>query len=846
MNDNQKTRLNEEQQRVAMTMDGPLQVVAGAGSGKTTVLMDRTKNIIENKALPSEILLVTFTKKAANELKERLVVKIGEQGKEVNAGTFHSICLQRVLKRYADEDFLATVGLSDKWEGMDANDQSRLTKQAFKEMTDEDIDYCESQGIKPKNFESFLSLVRSMGVKREQYLSAKDEVIKSKDKANPLFWINDYMQGDGIENFEEFETVALKFWERYEQLCRSKNAVDFDDILMLTCQLVEEKEDVAKKLSEEWKYIMLDEYQDTNVVQMKIMDSVAKHHGNICVVGDDQQSIYSFRGSNINVIRGFKERYPEAKMLTLTYNYRSTSEILLASNRLAGAMPNRLSNDFLSTPINKHGKKPEVRGFKTDEEEAYWIASSVSKKIKTGTNPKDIAILYRNRGVKRALERNFLNQDLPYMIYNDTSFFNRKEVQDTVAMVRFIFRPWSALSAIRFLDGANLPVGQDLVQTNSEKRGVSPHQFLSEYAMAANDVLGDRTLDTEAEKKERYHYKTKTFLKNIKSVSQMENEERIKYIPKLKTQTESINNLFKGIMEKIDNKEYTQGSIRKMEIQKGGTAIRKITKAFKKDDVDWSEVTELASEANNYLKRSVNKSNEVRLFIDTMEAMSETAKVCDIEGINKEIIKGLPKVLRDALASTWETYMASKLEKYSNNQVASDKDTDNVDSRVANVEYILDRFQDRLDDAILQAENEELSFSEVIDVALDDLVMLVDQSQEENMKESVQMMTMHASKGLEFKNVYVIGMVSDIMPGPNPEENIQKTEEELRLFYVASTRAQEELYISYPMERKNFKNEMIKSKPSGFLLNILDVVDYYKVNSFNDKKQYSNNNQLTM
>ena len=826
-----KNTFNVEQQKVVDKTDGPVQVVAGAGSGKTTVLMGRTENIIEKGTQPSNILLVTFTKKAANELKERLVVKIGDIGKEVNAGTFHSICLQRILKRYADEDFLAEEGLGDRWESMDQKDQSKLIRQSLKEMPDEDKEYQEENGIKPKNFESFLSLVRSMGVRRQDYRSIKQDVVDNNDIESPLFWINDYLAKDGIKDFQGFEDVALRFWERYEQLCRSKNAIDFDDILALSCRLVESRPDIARKLGDEWKYIMLDEYQDTNIVQMRIMDAIAEEHQNICVVGDDQQSIYAFRGSNIGVIRGFKDRYPDTEMLTLTYNYRSTAEILLTSNRIAGAMPNRLSDEFLKTPLDKHNDKPKLRGFNSDYDEAKWIANDIAQKLRNGENADNIAILYRNRSVKMSIERHFLDLDLPYMIYGDTSFFDRKEVQDTVAMIRFVFRPWSALSAVRFMDASNLPITGELVQKNADKYGISPHQYLTEFSEPANHMLGDKTLDTEEDKKKRYYNQVLIVRKNVNKLSELNEQERMEKTPKVLNQLDAVNAKIKTIVERINDGTYPQNSMKKNDIEKSGVAVRKVIKELKKETPDWNKASEQMDETCRLMKSSVNKSNQVRLFIDTMEAISDTAKICDIPGVDKSVIRSLPKVFRDALASTWETYMASKLEEYTKNRISSEGDHNTIDNNLKNVEYILDRFSEKIDEAIVKAENDELPFSEIIDVAIDDIVTLIDQAPEENEHTKVQMMTMHASKGLEFPHVYVMGMTNDIMPGKEPEKNPMQTEEELRLFYVAATRAQEHLSITYSMKKRTYSGNQEATLPSMFLQNITDVVDYIPSNS---------------
>lgn len=832
--------LNEQQLSVVNCIKGPLQVIAGAGSGKTTVLMHRTRNIIEQKlATPKEVLLVTFTKKAAEELKERITALYGERGKDVSAGTFHSICLQKILKVHADENFLETVGLNKNWEGMDSSDQSNIVKQTMKEMLDDDIEYCKANEINNKKFEAFLSLVRSMGIEKNDLKKERENVIKNNDKENPLFSINKYFEDEGVTDYEIFEDIALRFWERYEQICRSKNAIDFDDILLLSNKLLKDKPEVSEKLSQEWKYIMLDEYQDTNTVQMNIMDAIAKHHQNICVVGDDQQSIYAFRGSNINVIRGFKNRYPNCKMLNLSKNYRSSSEILKVSNNIASAMIKRLSNEFLESPINKHSKTPTLRAFNNVYEEANFIADDIKNKIKEGVNPNDIAILYRNRMVKQNIEKEFLNKDIQYHIYNDISFFSRKEVQDVVAMIRFIFRPWSALSAIRFLDGANLPVSGEIILKNAERDNISPHGFMERYAKGSTDILN----------KNKNNYLT-LYEDSIKALSLFKDNYQNEK-DEIKNLLSKVDEQLNLITSKIDNGDYPSGSIKKNDILKAGRAARKIIRSIKNDKINDDTLNDLIDIPAN-IKSSVKKSNEVRMFVNTMETLLNITKLCDEKNIDKTTLYKIPKTLRNALTLTWETYMASSLEKYAKQITNSEKDADNLEARYKNIEYILDRFAEKIKEAIQNKEKNNLDFSSITDFAIDDLVMLIDQSPNDNANEKVQMMTMHASKGLEFPHVYVIGMSEDVMPG-KAIDNVSQTQEELRLFYVACTRAKDNLSISFPAQRRMYDGGVINTKPSPFLRNVINILDYYKrdnqnkpsnvkvkeVNNYLDKNNYN-------
>lgn len=843
------SQLNSEQQQVITNLTGPVQVLAGAGAGKTTTLMHRVGALIEAGVRPEHILLVTFTKKAAAEIKERLVARIGEDGKLVNAGTFHSICLTKILKRHADEEFLATMGLGKNWESIDETDQAKLMRQTMNELTDADRAYCDENQWRAKNFESFLSMVRSMGIRRTHYYTEKKRVINNVELDNPLYRINDFLSGEGIDDIAGFEQIAMNFWERYEQLCRSKNAIDFDDILSISAFLMEDRPEVAKRLAEDWRYLMLDEYQDTNTVQMKVMDAIAQHHQNICVVGDDQQSIYAFRGSNIGVIRGFQERYPNAKILNLTINYRSSSEILTTANRLAGQMPNRLSEAFLKSPEYKSGKMPRLYGFRNDQEEADYICEQIIERIQQGKKPDDIAVLYRNRSIKTKIEQTLINRDVPYVLYGDTSFFDRKEVKDAISMIRFVFRPWSGLAALRFVDGSNLPVSQDIVNRNAENMKISPYQYMIHYASGARDVYGN-ALDEPETRYTRLLPQMMQIRDNIRHLSQNE-EEAAAHLPQLKEQMEAINQRLVKMLDDVDSEYYPTGSVRKGDVNAAGVAIRKAIKFASRgsgelNQEDWHTIETFVTDSILTIRKAVDKSNVMRLTTELMEGIKEVASICDDPMATPQMLRHIPDRLRDMLAGFWETHMQSALEGYTKSRTASDNDQDGMIGRLRNVEYVLDRFTDRLIDGIEQAladqekrqqlekedreqeidEEQELCLTEVLDLALDDLVTLIDKSPEETEEPKVQLMTMHASKGLEFDDVFVAGAINDLMPGPNPEENPAQAEEELRLLYVATTRAKQSLDITYPVERTSWDGEPKKCKPSIFLKPVLGTVEY--------------------
>lgn len=392
--------LNPMQQEAVYHTEGPVLILAGAGSGKTRVLTHRIAYLIEEKGVnPWHIMAITFTNKAAQEMRERVDKIVGFGSESIWVSTFHSSCV-RMLRRYIDR-----LGYDHNFTIYDADDQKTVIKEV-----------CKKLNIDTKMYKE-RSLMAAIS-------SAKDELVSPEE-----FKLN--AGGDW-----NLQTVA-KVYEAYQKQLRQNNALDFDDLLVKTVELFQCCPDVLESYQERFRYIMVDEYQDTNTVQFKFVSLLASKYQNLCVVGDDDQSIYKFRGANIGNILGFEKVFPNAKVIKLEQNYRSTKNILNAANEVIRNNLGRKSKTLWTA--NEEGQLLHFRQFQNGFEEAEYIAGDISKKVREGTyNYRDSAILYRTNAQSRLFEEKFLIANIPYKIVGGVNFYARKEIKDLLAYLKTI------------------------------------------------------------------------------------------------------------------------------------------------------------------------------------------------------------------------------------------------------------------------------------------------------------------------------------------------------------------------------------------------------------------------
>lgn len=456
--------LNPEQRKAAMTLEGPVAAIAGAGSGKTKTLIHRTAHLLLKGVPATNILLVTFTNQGATEIKERLAQMVGEDAQYITAGTFHSIIYRCILKQYADHAYLESIGLNmNECTIIDESEMDSLFDEALKNMGDDEREMIENQQWQ-KDIRREMDQARAKGQDSETYAREK---IGYGDEKDMLY------------------RLTTDVWNRYSEMCRAASAIDFDDILVVTKSLMMKDPAIGQELAERFRYVMLDEYQDTNPVQMYIMDQIAKHHENIFVVGDEKQSIYAFRGADITVIIGFKNRYKDPVIIDMGTNYRSTVNILGAANVVAKNMGQKLTEGrLLAGKVFKgDGEKVSLVEFQSDRDEARMVVAAIRRDIARGTQGKDIAVLYRSRmGVKTLIEQELVKSGIDYRIIGDTSFYQRMEVRDAIALLRMTFRPWDAVAIFRVLKNTSFGVSDASAKKAMSKKGQTPHAYLTELA----------------------------------------------------------------------------------------------------------------------------------------------------------------------------------------------------------------------------------------------------------------------------------------------------------------------------------------------------------------------------
>lgn len=430
--------LNKQQKEAVFTTEGPLLVLAGAGSGKTRVLTHRIAYLIDEMGVsPFSILAITFTNKAAGEMKERVSKIVGDGADAIWVMTFHSACV-RILRRYADR-----IGYDRSFTIYDSDDSKSVMKNVCKKLN------IDTKQLKERDILSKIS-------------SAKDDLMGVPEYMN--YAMGDFRKKVIADAYSEYQDVLLK-----------NNAMDFDDIIFNTVRLLKEDAEALDYLQKRFKYIMVDEYQDTNTAQFNLIRLLAGGTGNICVVGDDDQSIYRFRGANIRNILDFEKYYPEAKTIRLEQNYRSVGNVLNAANSVISNNEGRKEKTLWSDKPD--GNLIHLKMFDTAYEEADFIAYDVASKVRHGDNAySDIAVLYRTNAQSRLLEEKFVQAGIPYNVVGGVNFYSRKEIKDILAYLKTIDNGKDDLQVRRIINVPKRGIGAtsiSKVQTYADVNGIS-------------------------------------------------------------------------------------------------------------------------------------------------------------------------------------------------------------------------------------------------------------------------------------------------------------------------------------------------------------------------------------
>lgn len=432
-------KMNPRQLEAVLHTEGPLLILAGAGSGKTTVLINRIAYIIDQSlAKPWQILAITFTNKAAGELKERLTAMLGDTGGDVWAATFHSTCA-RILRRDGDR-----IGYSSHFTVYDTDDSKRLVKDCQKALNIDD---------KMISHKSILSEISH----------AKDSMLSPAD----------YQAAAGSD-FRLAKIGAV--YELYQKRLREADAMDFDDLLGNTVELFRQCPDVLEYYQNRFRYIMVDEYQDTNQVQYEFVRLLAEKSKNLCVVGDDDQSIYKFRGATIENIMSFEKSYPNAKVIRLEQNYRSTKNILNAANAVISNNEERKGKTLWTE--NPEGDKIQIHTSSNEQDEAGFVATTILEQIAKGRKYSDFAVLYRMNSQSNILEKVFVKSGIPYRIIGGHRFYERREIRDMIAYLSVINNPSDEIRLRRIVNQPKRSIGDKTIATASEIAGALGESLL--------------------------------------------------------------------------------------------------------------------------------------------------------------------------------------------------------------------------------------------------------------------------------------------------------------------------------------------------------------------------------
>lgn len=637
--------LNESQRKAVEHIEGPLMIIAGPGSGKTRVLTYRIAHLIEKGIDPFNILSLTFTNKAAREMRERIEKINGLEARNIWMGTFHSV-FSRILRAESDR-----IGYPSNFSIYDTQDSRNLIKNIVKE-----------QGLNDKLYKPNLVQFRIS--------NAKNSLIGPRAyQANPDLMSEDESNG---------RPKIGKLYELYAKRCFQAGAMDFDDLLMKTYELIERFPDVLLKYQDKFRYILIDEYQDTNFAQYLITKKLADRFQNICVVGDDAQSIYSFRGANIQNILNFERDYPDLKVYKLEQNYRSSDKIVQAANEIISKNKMQLNKTIWTQ--NDTGEHIKIRATVSDSEEGRQVSAEIQDLMTHERIPADeFAILYRTNAQSRSFEEGLRKLNIPYKIYGGLSFYQRKEIKDMVAYLKLVMNPKDEESLRRII--------------NYPKRAI------------------------------------------------------------------------------------------------GKTTVEKITVIANEQSKSMWEILENISLYREFSSRVVGQISDFVNMIRSFQVMEKS---------------------KDAFELAMHIAKSTQMLK----ELGSDKTVEGL-SRFENIQELLNGIKEFAEqDEVV--EDEAMPMDKSLGSYLQNVSLLTDQDEKEDDTPRVKLMTIHAAKGLEFQNVFVVGMEENLFPSQMAMNSREELEEERRLFYVAVTRAEKRLSLSYATTRYRF-GDLQYQEPSRFL-----------------------------
>ena len=700
--------LNPEQHEAVMTTEGPLLVLAGAGSGKTRVLTYRIAHMIEDLGVaPWEILAITFTNKAAAEMRERLGALVGPAARGMWVSTFHSMCV-RILRANAE-----VIGFTKNFTIYADDDSKRLIKDIMAQLY-----------IDPKRF--------PVNALRNRISSAKNELI--------LPDAFDQRASDPIA------LVAARVYHELQKRLHQANAFDFDDLLMYTWLLFKHHPNVLEAYQERFRYLLVDEYQDTNHAQYAITTLLAARHKNIMVVGDDDQSIYSWRGADIRNILEFEQDYPQTRTVKLEKNYRSTATILDAANAVIAHNVNRKSKRLV--PTGDTGDKIHVYMASDERDEGRWIAGEIERRHTQGTSYNQIALFYRTNAQSRMLEDMLLRAGVPYRIVGGTRFFDRAEIRDVMAYLTLVVNPADDMAAKRVINVPRRGIGKTTIELIDACAARNNCTFLE----AAQLTIADESV----------RLSTRTALGQFTSLL----SEAATWTGELRRIVEMILER-SGMVRALENSGTDEDLGRVENIKEFLGVVDEFTATHDADEAHYA--APIAAASLNEEAQDQEQDQQQERQQQEVQANVATASLATAE-----------ETSADTNANHSTAFLAA--EEF-NTEAPAGTNMGTAADMAAPVRVLSG---DSLADFI-----EWVALRTDLDTMSDDGT-------------AVTLMTVHAAKGLEFDCVFVAGMEETIFPHMNSINDATGVEEERRLAYVAITRARKQLYITCASNRKLF------------------------------------------
>ena len=678
--------LNEEQRHAVECTEGPVMIIAGAGSGKTRVLTYRIANTLMKGTDPFNILSLTFTNKAAKEMKERIMRIVGPEAAYLWMGTFHSVFAKILRFEHEKINYPANFTIYD------TDDSQNLIKDIVRGMN---LD--EKNLYKPSQVLNRISSAKNSLLSAADYLADRDVQNEDKNANRPLMG---------------------QIYQAYEVRCRKASAMDFDDLLYRTYLLLRDDPEVLFKYQNKFKYILVDEFQDTNFLQYSILKKLAARFQNICVVGDDAQSIYAFRGANIQNILSFEKDYPDLQVFRLEQNYRSTQNIVKAANSIIEQNRKQIKKTVWTS--NKEGEKIKLQRALSDNEEGAQVAQSIFyEKMNLHRQNADFAILYRTNAQSRSMEEALRKMNIPYRIYGGLSFYKRKEIKDLLAYFRLAINHDDEEALKRII--------------NYPARGI-----------------GDTTVD------------------------------------KLVVASDEQKLSIWGVLEQIHTVPMNLNAATRGKLADFATMIKSFAVEMK---------TKNAFEAASTIASSCGLLKE--LFTDKTP-----------EGVSRyENVQELLNAIKEFTESPASTQNGGSIPLFGEDQIPTAATLSSEPAPGASTSS---------------------ATVKTLDLFMQDIALLTDADEkDDDDADRVSLMTIHAAKGLEFKHVFVVGLEENLFPSQFALNSREELEEERRLFYVAVTRAEDKLTLSYSLSRYRWGN-LVGCEPSRFVKEIdptfLDII----------------------